>query len=87
MGFKLFDKERFKGRMKLLLIALLLFAWTVLHIWLLNEYNEGAEDMSNWIKLFIMHHIIWWHIAPFVYGIGGLVVLSFAAFKPRVLND
>lgn len=84
---KLFDKDRFKGRIKWLIIGVLTLLWATLHLWLLREYQEGADEMSNWIKLFIMNHIIWWYIAPIFYGLIGIASLIVAIFNPKLGNE
>lgn len=78
-----FEKDRAKGRVKWFVIAGLLLAWAFVHLQLLQMYIENEDSVSAVLKAFILDHIIWWYLAPFVYGLLGLVALFYGFFKPK----
>lgn len=77
------NKQRFKKRMKWFLVAGLLLIWATIRFNLLQIYIENEDNVSALLKTFILDHIIWWYLAPFVYGIIGLITICVGLFKPE----
>lgn len=80
----MFDKKRFKSRIKWLIMGSLLMLWAVVRFNLLQVYIENEDSVSALLKTFILDHIIWWYLAPFVYGFLGFVVFIICIFKPQL---
>lgn len=83
---KIFDKDRFINRVICLVIALLLIAWAMFHLWMLVEYREGSDDMNGIFKLFLVNHILWLYISPAVYGLIGVVVFIIGIVNPDAIE-